>query len=55
MKTEAFRVIIFVYVNDLIIIGSTLSGVTWVKAKLGSLFNMKDLGELRYYIGISLE
>lgn len=51
---KTYRVIILVYVDDLIILSSTLSDVTWVKEKLDTLFKMKDLSELKYYLGISI-
>lgn len=54
-RTEKFRAISFVFSDDLIILGSALLGVKWVKEKIGFLFNMKDLGELRHYLGISFE
>lgn len=54
-KPKKFRVIILIYVDDLIILGSSLSIVSCVKEKFGSLFKIKDLDELRYFLGVSFE
>ncbi|MCO5578072.1 hypothetical protein L7F22_031910 [Adiantum nelumboides] len=53
-KTEAEIVIITIYVDDLIIGGGALKDVEHVKALLRKQFDMKDLGELRYFLGIEM-
>ena len=44
-----------VYVDDLIITGSSLEEVTRFKHEMTSLFKMSDLGELSYYLGIEVQ
>ncbi|MCO5580368.1 hypothetical protein L7F22_034235 [Adiantum nelumboides] len=53
-KTDAEIVIITIYVDDLIIGGDALEDVEHVKALLGKQFDMRDLGELRYFLGIEM-
>ncbi|MCO5582240.1 hypothetical protein L7F22_036132 [Adiantum nelumboides] len=48
-KTDAGIVIITIYVDNLIIGGDALEDVEHVKALLRKQFDMKDLGELRYF------
>lgn len=55
MKTQTSRVMIFVYIYDLVILDYTQLVATWAKTKLVSLFKMKDHGELRYYLGVTSE
>ena len=47
--------IIAMYVDDLIIITKTLKKMEEVKGGLATQFKMKDLGELHYCLGISIE
>lgn len=44
--------IILVYVDDLLITGNSHSMITEVKRTRHHNFKMKDLGELRYFLGI---
>ncbi|MCO5613294.1 hypothetical protein L7F22_067570 [Adiantum nelumboides] len=53
-KTDARNVIITIYVDDLIIGGDALKDVEHVKALLHKQFDMKDLGELCYFLGIEM-
>ncbi|MCO5561576.1 hypothetical protein L7F22_015196 [Adiantum nelumboides] len=54
-KTEAGIVIIItIHVDDLIIGGDALKDVEHVKALLCKQFDMKDLGELCYFLGIEM-
>ncbi|XP_019230633.1 PREDICTED: uncharacterized protein LOC109211548 [Nicotiana attenuata] len=53
-KTDADLVIILVYVDDLLITGSNTTLVEEAKATLHKHFKLKDLGELRYFLGIEL-
>ncbi|MCO5600840.1 hypothetical protein L7F22_054956 [Adiantum nelumboides] len=53
-KTDAMIVIITIYVDDLIIGGDALKYVEHVKALFCKQFDMKDLGELRYFLGIEM-
>nr|XP_016455761.1 PREDICTED: uncharacterized mitochondrial protein AtMg00810-like [Nicotiana tabacum] len=47
-------VIILVYVDDLLITGSSISLVEEAKHTLYNNFKVKDLGELRYFLGIEV-
>lgn len=51
-KQGTEMVIILIYVDDLLIIGSNSSSVQDEKMTLHNQFKVKDLGELRYFIGI---
>ncbi|CAA7046864.1 unnamed protein product [Microthlaspi erraticum] len=45
---------VLVYVDDMIISGSSLDVITAFKSNLSSCFHMKDLGELKYFLGIEV-
>ncbi|GJX60795.1 retrovirus-related pol polyprotein from transposon TNT 1-94 [Tanacetum coccineum] len=45
---------VLVYVDDLIISGNNSNEVTTFKAYLSRCFNMKDLGALKYFLGIKV-
>lgn len=47
-------VAILVYVHDLILAGNSLALIQQTKAWLSSLFHMKDLGILSYFLGIEV-
>ncbi|WVZ92767.1 hypothetical protein U9M48_038809 [Paspalum notatum var. saurae] len=52
---EGLRMVIAVYVDDLLITGEQLTGVKSVKDELKSLFRMSDLGLLSYYLGLEVK
>ena len=43
-----------IYVDDLILAGSDSTEIGRLKTKLSSVFHMKDLGPLKYFLGIEL-
>ena len=47
--------IIAVYVDDLILIAETLEEIQYMKYCLSETFKMKDMGELRYCLGVNFE
>ncbi|GFS37954.1 hypothetical protein Acr_00g0054850 [Actinidia rufa] len=47
-------IIISVYVDDIIITGDDASGIVQVKCGLRKAFDIKDLGPLRYFLGIEV-
>jgi hypothetical protein len=53
-KTDHGIVVIVIYVDDLIIIRNSDTNIFDLKKLLKQKFEMKDLGELRYFLGIEL-
>lgn len=47
-------IVVLVYVDDLIISGSDQVGIQETKSFLKSVFDIKDLGELKYFLGIEI-
>ncbi|GKC92175.1 retrovirus-related pol polyprotein from transposon TNT 1-94 [Tanacetum coccineum] len=47
-STKDYTVVICLYVDDMLIIGTTLDGILETKSYLSSNFKMKDLGEFRH-------
>jgi len=50
----AQRIVVTVYVDDLVIAGPSLEEVNNTKAQFSSVFRMVDLGELKYLLGIEI-
>ena len=46
--------IIVVYVVDILITGSTLASITFIKTALHEAFEMSDLGLLRQFLGLEI-
>lgn len=53
--SDANKLIVGIYVDDLIIAGATSEGVSWLKAALCAEYPMKDLGEVKTIIGMQVE
>ena len=53
-KNEHGIVIICIYVDDLIVGGDNEDEIAHVKTLMKQEFDMKDLGELRYFLGIEI-
>ena len=51
-RTKTSLVILLVYVDDMMITGNDFSLIQQTKEVLQDAFKMKDLGELRYFLGI---
>ncbi|KAL1206309.1 Retrovirus-related Pol polyprotein from transposon TNT 1-94 [Cardamine amara subsp. amara] len=47
-------IVVLVYVDDLIISGNDQAGIQETKLFLKSAFDIKDLGELKYFLGIEI-
>lgn len=50
-----FFVAILVYIDDLVILCDEIDGIHGLKNELKSLFEQKDLGQLKYYSDVSIE
>lgn len=48
------RAILIVYVDDIIITGDAIDEINSLKKYLSSVFEMKDLGSLRYFLGMEV-
>jgi hypothetical protein len=53
-KTRLEPISILIYVNDLVISGVDLDEINRVKRQLAASFEMKDLGDLHYFLGIEV-
>lgn len=47
--------IVGVYVDDLLVTGTTVSSIEKFKEQMGSQFEMSNLGHLNYYVGIEVD
>jgi hypothetical protein len=52
LKAKDFLVVVIVYVDDLIILSNTKAKLAWLKKELEREFEMSDLGELHYCLGV---
>lgn len=48
-----FRVIVMVYVDDIIILSDRAEGINWAKVELKFLFKLTYSESLQYYSGVS--
>lgn len=46
---------VLVYVDDLLICGNTMSDIENLKQMLSATFHMKDLGPIRYFLGLEVD
>jgi len=53
-KTSSSFTILLVYVDDIILACNSLSEFTHIKSVLDSLFKIKDLDQLKYFLGIEV-
>ena len=48
-------IIIFLYVDDLLITGSTIASISAIKTALHNAFKTSDLGLLKQFLGLEIE
>jgi Reverse transcriptase (RNA-dependent DNA polymerase) len=53
-RSQKGIIVILIYVDDLVITGSDLSGIEDLKHHLNREFDIKDLGNLKYFLGIEI-
>uniref|UniRef100_A0A2N9IAH8 Integrase catalytic domain-containing protein n=1 Tax=Fagus sylvatica TaxID=28930 RepID=A0A2N9IAH8_FAGSY len=53
-RSDGRCIILLVYVDDIILTGDDTPGITDVKQSLGKVFEVKDLGALKYFLGIEV-
>ena len=53
-KTETSFVVVLVYVDDIIIASSYDRATTLLKKALETSFKLRDLGTLRYFLGLEI-
>ena len=46
--------ILVLYVDDLLLIGSSMELIGWIQSQLTSRFSMTDLGLLHYFLGLEI-
>ena len=54
-KYDGNFIIIVLYVDDLLITGSTVSSISVIKTALHNAFEMSDLGLLKQFLGLEIE
>jgi len=55
MRKDNIHLSVLVYVDDLIVAGNDSLAIQQFKAYLSTYFHMKDLGVLKYFLGIEVD
>ena len=53
-NSQAGIILLVVYVDDIIIIGDDMTGISSLKSFLHGQFHTKDLGMLKYFLGVEV-
>jgi len=53
-QSKAGIILLVVYVNDIVITGSDITGISSLKSFLHPQFHTKDLGMLKYFLGVEV-
>jgi hypothetical protein len=53
-RSDGRCIILLVYVDDIIVTRDDTPGIAHVKERLGKVFDVKDLGVLKYFLGIEV-
>ena len=51
---DSSRIILSLYINNMIITGDDINDILFLKTKLARQFEMKDLGYLQYLLSIEI-
>ena len=54
-QTDNYILVAILYVDDLIILSSDVTELKWLKSQLEKKFEMSDLGELNYCLGVQFQ
>ena len=54
-KYKGSNIYILVYVDDILVAAKNLADIEHIKARLTTIFDVRDLGEARYFLGMSLD
>jgi hypothetical protein len=54
-KLGELTVLVLLYVDDLLAMGDNMQAIVKLKKKLGKRFEMKDMGDVNYFLGLKIE
>lgn len=54
LQQESIHLVVLVYVDDLIVTGNDPATIRRFQAYLSQCFHMKDLGKLKYFLGVEV-